>query len=140
MNSKKNDIEIIYSRLRKHLPGENGFATNLLMETPEKKYSLVKFILGEGNLDNGWVVRIYYNPLVIWIWIGALVIFLGGVISMTSNLKRSSCYRCKHLNEDEVSCKAFPNVIPREILLAEVPHIKPYEGDNGILFEEKSKE
>ena len=49
MNSKKNDIEIIYSRLRKHLPGENGFATNLLMETPEKKYSLVKFILGEGN-------------------------------------------------------------------------------------------
>ena len=49
MNSKKNDIEIIYSRLRKHLPGKNGFATNLLMETPEKKYSLVKFILGEGN-------------------------------------------------------------------------------------------
>ena len=47
MNFKKNDIEIIYSRLRKHLPGENEFAINHLMETP--KYSLVKFILGEGN-------------------------------------------------------------------------------------------
>ena len=47
MNFKKNDIEIIYSRLRKHLPGENEFAINHLMETP--KYSLVKFVLGEGN-------------------------------------------------------------------------------------------
>ena len=47
MNFKKNDIEIIYSRLRKHLPGENEFAINHLMETP--KYSLVKFVLGGGN-------------------------------------------------------------------------------------------
>ena len=65
---------------------------------------------------------------------------LDRLINMTSNMSKASCFRCKHLNEDEVSCKAFPNVIPREILLAEVPHIKPYEGDNGILFEEKSKE
>ena len=49
MNSKKNDIKTIYSRLRKHLPGVNGFALNHLIETPEKMYSLVKFILGEGN-------------------------------------------------------------------------------------------
>ena len=49
MNSKKNDIKTIYSRLRKHLSGGNGFALNHLIETPEKMYSLVKFILGEGN-------------------------------------------------------------------------------------------
>jgi len=49
MNSKKNDIKTIYSRIRKHLPGRNGFALNHLVVTPEKKYSLVKFILGEGN-------------------------------------------------------------------------------------------
>ena len=36
--------------------------------------------LGEGNLNDGWVVKIYHNPLVIWIWIGALVIFSGGII------------------------------------------------------------
>ena len=45
-------------------------------------------VLGEGNLSDGWVVRIYYNPLVIWIWIGSLVIFLGGIISMYANLKK----------------------------------------------------
>jgi cytochrome c-type biogenesis protein CcmF len=45
-------------------------------------------VLGEGNLSDGWVVRIYYNPLVIWIWIGALAIFLGGIVTMTNNLKK----------------------------------------------------
>ena len=45
-------------------------------------------VLGEGNLNDGWVVRIYYNPLVIWIWIGALTMFSGGIISINSNLKK----------------------------------------------------
>jgi murein peptide amidase A len=43
-----NDIEIIFSRLRKQLP-ETGFAINLPLDTPDKEYSLVKFVLGEGN-------------------------------------------------------------------------------------------
>ena len=45
-------------------------------------------VLGEGNINDGWVVRIYYNPLVIWIWIGSALIFLGGFISLKFNLKR----------------------------------------------------
>jgi cytochrome c-type biogenesis protein CcmF len=45
-------------------------------------------VLGEGNLGKGWVVRIYYNPLVIWIWIGAFTIFLGGALSVNNNLKK----------------------------------------------------
>lgn len=49
MNSQLNDIEIIFSRLRKQLPGKNGLVTSYPLETPDKKYSLGKFILGEGN-------------------------------------------------------------------------------------------
>jgi len=45
-------------------------------------------VLGEGNLKDGWVVKIYYNPLVIWIWIGVLVIFIGGIVSIKNNLKK----------------------------------------------------
>ena len=45
-------------------------------------------VLGEGSLNEGWTIRIYYNPLVIWIWIGALVIFLGGLISINRSLKK----------------------------------------------------
>lgn len=44
-------------------------------------------VLGEGNDNLGWVVRIYYNPLVIWIWIGALIISLGGTLALKNNLK-----------------------------------------------------
>ena len=43
-------------------------------------------VLGDGDFVNGWVVRIYYNPLVIWIWIGALLIVMGGLISLYNNL------------------------------------------------------
>ena len=45
-------------------------------------------VLGEGNINEGWIVRIYHNPLVIWIWIGALTIFLGGLLSINKNLRK----------------------------------------------------
>ncbi|MEL7108606.1 MAG: heme lyase CcmF/NrfE family subunit [Pseudomonadota bacterium] len=37
---------------------------------------------GEGNPEEGWVVSVYYHPLVIWIWIGALMMALGGFASV----------------------------------------------------------
>ena len=52
---------------------EAAIHTNLLRD--------LYIVLGEGNTNDGWVVRIYHNPLVIWIWIGAFVIFLGGLFS-----------------------------------------------------------
>ena len=45
-------------------------------------------VLGEGNPNDGWIVKIYYNPLVIWIWIGSLIACLGGIISMNINMKK----------------------------------------------------
>ena len=45
-------------------------------------------VLGEGNIEEGWIVRLYHNPLVIWIWIGALTIFLGGLLSINKNLRK----------------------------------------------------
>ena len=67
-------------------PVTNSFTTEVSIHT-----NLLRdlyMVLGEGNLNDGWIVRIYYNPLVIWIWIGALTIFLGGLISMNNNLKK----------------------------------------------------
>ena len=45
-------------------------------------------VLGDGNRDDGWTVRVYLNPLVIWIWIGAIAIFLGGIMTMSNNIKK----------------------------------------------------
>ena len=67
-------------------PVTNNFTTEASIHT--NLFRDLYIVLGEGNLNDGWVVRIYYNPLVIWIWIGALVIFLGGIISININLKK----------------------------------------------------
>ena len=46
------------------------------------------------------------------------------------------CVFCKHLTTRR-TCKAFPKEIPKEIYLEEFDHTKPFEGDNGIRFEER---
>jgi predicted deacylase len=43
-----NDIEVIFSRLRKQLP-ETVLSINLPLKTHDKEYSLVKFVLEKGN-------------------------------------------------------------------------------------------
>jgi cytochrome c-type biogenesis protein CcmF len=59
---------------------EASIHTNLLRD--------LYIVLGEGNMNEGWIVRIYYNPLVVWIWIGALIVFLGGLFSMKNHLTK----------------------------------------------------
>ncbi|MEO1194395.1 MAG: heme lyase CcmF/NrfE family subunit [Pseudomonadota bacterium] len=36
----------------------------------------------------GYLVRVYYEPLVIWIWIGTVVLTLGGIISIAARQPR----------------------------------------------------
>ena len=66
-------------------PVTNNFTTEASIHTNLLRDLYI--VLGEGNINDGWVVRIYYNPLVVWIWIGALTIFIGGIVSMSNNLK-----------------------------------------------------
>ncbi len=47
------------------------------------------FIAMGEPLDNGaWAVRVYYKPYVIWIWLGAGIMALGGVFSMADRRYR----------------------------------------------------
>ena len=45
-------------------------------------------VLGEPAGDGGWVTRLYFNPLVPWMWGGALMLVLGGVISLSDRRHR----------------------------------------------------
>ena len=36
----------------------------------------------------GWTVRLYHNPLVPWIWIGAVIMVAGGLVSLTDRRHR----------------------------------------------------
>ena len=70
----------------RYYPITNNFTTEASIHTNLLRDLYI--VLGEGNLNDGWVVRIYFNPLVIWIWIGAFVIFLGGIFSTNINLRK----------------------------------------------------
>jgi len=45
-------------------------------------------VLGEANGQGGWTIRLYYKPLVPWLWIGSLIMVLGGVVSLTDRRLR----------------------------------------------------
>jgi cytochrome c-type biogenesis protein CcmF len=45
-------------------------------------------VLGDETADGGWVVRLYFHPLVRLIWIGALVMALGGLLSLSDRRLR----------------------------------------------------
>ena len=84
-DEKKNIIAKLKPEYRFY-PITNNFTTEASIHT--NLFRDLYIVLGEGNLGDGWVVRIYYNPLVMWIWIGALVIFLGGITSININLRK----------------------------------------------------
>ena len=44
------------------------------------------------------------------------------------------CIMCRHYRLAQ-KCNAFPNGIPKIILLGKNDHKKPFKGDNGIQFE-----
>jgi len=45
--------------------------------------------VGEGDPERGWVVRVYYHPFVVWIWIGAFLMALAGFISLCDRRLRT---------------------------------------------------
>ena len=44
--------------------------------------------LGDANNDGSIAVRLYYKPLVLLIWLGAVVMVLGGALSLTDRRLR----------------------------------------------------
>jgi len=45
-------------------------------------------VLGDKQKDTSYAVRIYYNPLAPFIWFGALIMFIGGLVSLSDRRYR----------------------------------------------------
>ena len=45
-------------------------------------------VLGEPNGDGGYIVHIYHNPLIPWLFFGALLMVFGGLVSLTDRHHR----------------------------------------------------
>lgn len=57
---------------------------------------------GEGNPEEGWVVSVYYHPFVIWIWIGAMMMAIGGFVSVADRRHAFSQGRSKSVTAQPV--------------------------------------
>ena len=44
--------------------------------------------LGEAVGGGDWALRIYYKPYVRWIWLGAVLMALGGILAITDRRYR----------------------------------------------------
>ncbi len=51
--------------------------------------------LDSQNLKGTWAVRVYYKPFVRWLWMGALLMALGGVLAMSDERYRLSTRAAK---------------------------------------------
>jgi cytochrome c-type biogenesis protein CcmF len=45
-------------------------------------------VIGEPDGKGGWTVRVYHEPLVAWIWFGALIMVAGGLTSLSDRRYR----------------------------------------------------
>ena len=63
------------------------------MQTTEAAiYSMISgdlyVVIGEESVGGGWSVRAYVKPLITWIWFGAMLMMIGGFISLTDRRLR----------------------------------------------------
>jgi cytochrome c-type biogenesis protein CcmF len=45
-------------------------------------------VIGDPQVGGGWAVRTYYKPLANWIWGGAILMALGGSLSLSDRRYR----------------------------------------------------
>ena len=67
-------------------PESRSYPTSSMPTTEAAIYPMVRgdlyAVVGDPDGKGGWSARLYYKPLVSWIWAGALVMMLGGLISL----------------------------------------------------------
>jgi cytochrome c-type biogenesis protein CcmF len=65
---------------RRYYPVEENFTTEGAMGVGFSR--IVYAAIGEGGQEQGWIVRVYYHPMVVFIWLGALIMSIGGFVSL----------------------------------------------------------
>ena len=87
MRLLRNDREIAQLHPEKRFfPVENGNATGVAIRT--NLLADVSAVIGDPDGKGGYTLRLYWNPLVPWIWLGAAAMALGGIVSLTDRRHR----------------------------------------------------
>ena len=71
---------------KRFYPVENGAQTDVAIHT--NLLADVYAVIGEPDGKGAYLLRLYYNPLVPWIWLGAAAMALGGLVSLSDRRHR----------------------------------------------------
>jgi cytochrome c-type biogenesis protein CcmF len=71
---------------RRWYPIAGSMTTNTSIST--NGFGDLYLALGDPDGKGGWVLRAYYNPLVPWVWFGAVLAALGGLVSLSDRRLR----------------------------------------------------
>ncbi|KTD40711.1 heme lyase CcmF/NrfE family subunit [Legionella parisiensis] len=72
--------KLIYPEKRLYTVGQMAMTESAIDVTPFRD---IYVALGEPLTDNSWSVRLYYKPLIRWIWGGGFMILAGGFFALT---------------------------------------------------------
>ena len=71
---------------KRFFPLEKGTQTDVAIRT--NLLADVYAVIGDPDGKGGYTLRLYYNPLVPWIWLGAAVMAFGGLVSLSDRRHR----------------------------------------------------
>ena len=78
-------VTMLYPEKRDY-PAEKSSTTEAAIHTTP--IADVYVVLGDSDGKGGWATRIYHNPLVPWIWAGAIFMAIGGMVSLSDRRLR----------------------------------------------------
>lgn len=78
--SREGASKLIYPEKRLYTIGQMAMTESAIDVTPFRD---IYVALGEPLNANSWSVRLYYKPLVRWIWAGGFMILAGGFLALT---------------------------------------------------------
>jgi cytochrome c-type biogenesis protein CcmF len=83
INGYNSSLDYVQSHLATLFPEKRFYLTNGVFTSKSAIYSSlfcdVSVLVGDGNLEGGWYVRASFKPLMVWLWLGALLFVGSGI-------------------------------------------------------------
>lgn len=125
----KGDIDVLKDgkEIRKLYPEKRTYnASGMVMTEAAIDTGLFRDLyvaLGEPLDDSAWVVRVYHKPFVDWIWLGCILMALGGILAVTDRRYR---YSIRKKEKTEIS---------KDTIIENIPDTKTTENEPAIIPE-----